>query len=84
MTQQKGKRWPAISRNTAGARQVFDLTMNLVHIFCAMGVPEMELITPRRETRLMPNFERLAPERTTQYQQLKNRRRLDGRPKNIL
>lgn len=67
----------------AGARQIFDLAVDLVHISCGMGVPEMALIAPRAERQLVPHFERLGPEKTVKYQQVKNRRSLDGLPTDI-
>lgn len=67
----------------AGARQIFDLAVDLVHISCGMGVPEMTLVAPRAESQLVPYFERLGPEKTVKYQQVKNRRSLDGLPTDI-
>lgn len=61
-----------------GTRQIFDLAVDLVHISCGMGVPEMALVAPRAESQLVPYFERLGPEKTVKYQQVKNRRSLDG------
>ncbi|MFN7003298.1 MAG: pyridoxamine 5'-phosphate oxidase family protein, partial [Roseinatronobacter sp.] len=34
----------------AGTRQIFDLAVDLVHISCGMGVPEMALVAPRAES----------------------------------
>lgn len=67
----------------AGGRQVFDLDVDLVHVSCGWGVPEMALVAPRAEHHLLPYFERLGPEKTVQYQQLKNRHSLDGHPTDI-
>jgi len=64
-------------------RQIFDLTIDLVHTACGMGVPVMDYREPRAETQLVPYFERLGPERTVQYQKLKNRQSLDGLPTDI-
>ncbi len=66
-----------------GTRQIFDLAVDLVHISCGMGVPEMALVAPRAESQLVPHFERLGAEKTLQYQQIKNRRSLDGLPTDI-
>lgn len=69
--------------NYAGTRQIFDLKVDLVHSSCGMGVPEMALVAPRAESQLVPYFERLGPEKTVKYQQVKNRRSLDGLPTDI-
>ncbi|MCC5966678.1 MAG: pyridoxamine 5'-phosphate oxidase family protein [Natronohydrobacter sp.] len=68
----------------AGTRQIFDLKVDLVHSSCGMGVPEMALVAPRAESQLVPYFERLGPEKTVKYQQVKNRRSLDGQPTDIV
>ncbi|MCC5956362.1 MAG: pyridoxamine 5'-phosphate oxidase family protein [Natronohydrobacter sp.] len=68
----------------AGTRQIFDLSIDLVHISCGMGVPEMALVAPRAESQLVPYFERLGPEKTMHYQHLKNRHSVDGLPTDIV
>lgn len=73
----------ALFPSYAGTRQIFDLAIDLVHTACGMGVPVMEYREPRGESQLVPYFERLGPERTVQYQKVKNRRSLDGLPTDI-
>lgn len=67
----------------AGTRQIFDVTIDLVHISCGMGVPVMHFVEARGETQLKPYFARLGPERTRDYQRKKNRLSLDGKPTDI-
>ncbi len=63
---------------SAGARQIFDLTIDLVHTSCGFGVPQMELITHRDQ--LDRWFERKGAEGLERYQQENNQLSLDGKP----
>ena len=67
----------------AGARQVFDLAVDLVHTSCGLGVPAMDFVESRAETQLVPYFAKLGAERTKEYQRRKNRKSLDGKPTDI-
>ena len=67
----------------AGARQLFDLEVDLVQDSCGMGVPVMEYVSSRGEEELEPHFDRLGPERTREYQLKKNRLSIDGKPTDI-
>lgn len=79
----EGTALAALFPDYPAGRQIFDLDIDLVHISCGWGVPEMTLTAPRAEAQLVPYFERLGPERTRDYQRLKNRRSLDGLPTDI-
>lgn len=67
----------------AGARQIFVLNIDLVLLSCGMGVPIMEYKEPRAQNQLEPYFSRLGKEKTLQYQQMKNKLSLDGKPTDI-
>ncbi len=61
-----------------GARQIFDLTVDLVHSSCGFGVPQMELIGHRNK--LDRWIEKKGVEGIQQYQKEKNEISLDGKP----
>jgi hypothetical protein len=73
----------ALFPSYSGARQLFDVAVDLVHTSCGMGVPIMHFVESRGETQLEPYFARLGPERTKDYQRKKNRVSLDGKPTDI-
>lgn len=78
--------WPelqALFPHYAGARQIFDVTIDLVLSSCGMGVPVMAYGAPRGEAQLEPYFARLGPERVRAYQEKKNRVSLDGKPTDL-
>lgn len=62
----------------AGARQVFDMTVDLVQTSCGYGVPFMDF-RAERDT-LEKWAEDRGPEGIAAYQQQKNRQSLDGFP----
>ncbi|WP_310620743.1 pyridoxamine 5'-phosphate oxidase family protein [Flexibacterium corallicola] len=68
----------------AGTRQIFDLEIDLVHISCGKGVPEMEFAKDRAYEQLEAHFINLGPEETKAYQKRKNTKSLDGFPTGIL
>lgn len=61
-----------------GVRQIFDLTIDLVHSSCGFGVPKMERLEPRNH--LDRWIEKKGAEGIQQYQQEKNQISLDGKP----
>jgi len=67
----------------AGARQIFDIDVDLVQISCGMGVPVMRVVQKRGEAMLEPFFARLGAQRTKEYQRRRNRISLDGKPTGI-
>ncbi len=63
---------------SGGARQIFDLKVELVHTSCGFGVPMMDLTEHRGQ--LERWIEKKGPEGIAQYQQERNQVSLDGKP----
>lgn len=64
----------------AGARQIFDMEIDLVQTSCGTGVPAFTCLGQRGESELLPFFDEMGPEGVTAYWQRKNRLSLDGKP----
>lgn len=69
--------------DVAGARQVFDLRIDLVQSSCGMGVPLMDFVEDRADDQLVAHFVALGPDGTQAYQERKNRQTIDGAPTGI-
>lgn len=67
----------------AGARQIFDLSIDLVLASCGMGVPVMNFQEDRGEKMLEPWCANLGVEGVADYQRRKNAVSLDGKPTDI-
>ena len=66
----------------AGARQIFDLTIENVQTSCGYAVPLYDFVAQR--SRLTDSFEQRGPEKTREYWQEKNTVSIDGKPTGIL
>lgn len=62
----------------AGARQIFDLRIDLVQTSCGTGVPIMTHAKQRGHDELLPFYAEMGPERVRDYWLRKNRLSLDG------
>lgn len=67
----------------AGARNIFDLTVELVTTSCGTGVPEMALTRPRAETELVPWYAAMTEDELRAFWRKKNTLSLDGEPTGI-
>lgn len=67
----------------AGARNIFELQIDLVTTSCGTGVPEMSVIRSRAETELVPWYARMSDEELTEFWKKKNTISLDGAPTGI-
>ena len=65
---------------TAGSRQIFDLSIELIQNSCGTGVPEMEFKRSRGETELAPFYHDMGPEGVRDFWQKKNSLSIDGQP----
>lgn len=63
-----------------GARQIFDLKIDLVQTSCGTGVPVMRHEKDRVEDELVPFFREMGPEGVAAYWRKKNTETLDGFP----
>lgn len=71
-------------KDVAGARQVYDLQIDLVQTSCGKGVPLMEFEADRVEDQLVQYFADKGPEGTRAYQALKNTTTIDGYDTGVL
>ncbi|MGB7240928.1 MAG: pyridoxamine 5'-phosphate oxidase family protein [Sulfitobacter sp.] len=67
----------------AGARNIFELDIELVTTSCGSGVPEMSVVRTRAETDLVPWYDDMGPEGVTDFWQKKNVTSIDGFPTRI-
>lgn len=63
-----------------GARQIFDLSVDLVQTSCGTGVPVMRFDHQRGPDELLPFYDELGPDGVRAYWARKNAVSLDGRP----
>ncbi|MBM7066945.1 pyridoxamine 5'-phosphate oxidase family protein [Actibacterium sp. 188UL27-1] len=70
--------------NYAGARNVFDLTIEAVQTSCGTGVPLMDFKASRAETELLPFFEDMGADGVAAYWAKKNAKSLDGAPTGLI
>lgn len=68
----------------AGARQVFDMTIDAVQTSCGTGVPKMRLQGQRGPDELVPYFDDMGPEGVRDYWGRKNAETIDGFPTGVL
>lgn len=79
--------WPEASAGfpaMAGARQVFDLAIDLVQTSCGTGVPVMSFSRDRGPDELLPFYEEMGPAGVRDYWRRKNAVSLDDRPTGVL
>lgn len=79
--------WRDLANHVAtppGARQIFDLAIDLVQTSCGTGVPLMEFRGQRGPDQLVPFFEEMGPDGVNAYWRRKNLHSLDGQPTGIL
>jgi hypothetical protein len=67
----------------AGARQVFDLAIDLVQTSCGSGVPFMDFQAERGMAELLPFYEAMSADAQRDYWTRKNTLSIDGRPTGI-
>lgn len=75
--------WPEIAGNFpdyAGARNIFDLSIDLVTTSCGTGVPEMSFVRSRADTELLPWYAKMTPAELRAFWDKKNTLSLDGDP----
>lgn len=70
--------------NIAGARQIFDLDIDLAQTSCGTGVPEMQVTRARGPDDLLPFYEAMSEDELRDYWRRKNSLSLDGRPTGVL
>lgn len=70
------KHFPAMP----GARQIFSLTIDLVHLSCGTGVPRMIFEKQRGPDELLPFYEAMGPDGVRDYWKRKNLVSIDGKP----
>ena len=78
--------WSALAAHfppMAGARQVFDLVIDLVQTSCGSGVPFMDFRAERGTSELLPFYEAMSSEGLIDYWRRKNMRSIDGKPTGI-
>lgn len=63
----------------AGARQVFDFSVELAQVSCGTGVPVMQFVRQRGPEELLPFYEELGEEGIKAYWARKNRLSIDGK-----
>ena len=68
----------------AGARQVFDLEIDLVQTSCGTGVPLMSFQAQRGPEALLPFYEDMSAQELEDYWRRKNTSSLDGGPTGVL
>ena len=67
----------------AGARQIFDLAIDLVQVSCGTGVPHYEYQGQRGPEELEPFYAKMGPDGVREYWRKKNQVSVDGRPTGI-
>lgn len=66
-----------------GARQIYDLSVDLVQTSCGTGVPQMHYQRERGDEELLPFYQELGETGVKTYWSKKNVRSIDGRPTGI-
>jgi Pyridoxamine 5'-phosphate oxidase len=67
----------------AGSRQIFELEIDLVQTSCGTGVPEMQFVSQRGSSELLPFYDEMGTEGVRAYWNRKNAVSLDGKPTGI-
>ena len=68
----------------AGARQVFDLEIDLVQTSCGTGVPLMDMRAQRGPEELLPFYADMGEDGVKDYWRRKNTTSIDGAPTGVL
>ena len=68
----------------AGARQVFDLSIDLVQTSCGTGVPVMPVARERGPEELLPFYAEMGEDGVRDYWRRKNAVSIDGAPTGVL
>lgn len=79
--------WDALTAlfpDMAGARQVFDLKIDLVQTSCGTGVPLFAHAGERGDTELLPFYEAMGEDGVRAYWRKKNLTSIDGRDTGLL
>ncbi|WP_119392421.1 pyridoxamine 5'-phosphate oxidase family protein [Taklimakanibacter lacteus] len=82
----RDREWPDLARlflPMAGARQIFDLAIDLVQTSCGSGVPFMDFRAERGTAELLPFYEAMSEEGQRDYWRRKNTLSIDGKPTGI-
>lgn len=75
-----GTRMASLFESMPGARQVFELSIDLTQTSCGTGVPRMRFQAERGDTELLPFFEEMGEDGVRDYWERKNKLSLDGKP----
>ncbi len=67
----------------AGARQIYDLAIDLVQISCGSGVPEMQYMKQRGPEEMLPFYEEMGAEGVRDYWNRKNKLSIDRKETGI-
>ena len=67
----------------AGARNIFDLSIDLVTTSCGTSMPEMTIVRDRATTELVPWYAKMSEEELAAFWEKKNTSSLDGVPTGI-
>ncbi|MGI9433824.1 MAG: pyridoxamine 5'-phosphate oxidase family protein [Geminicoccaceae bacterium] len=67
-----------------GARQIIDVTVELVQQSCGTGVPRFELVDDRGPTELLPFYDKMGEDGVKAYWAKKNQTSIDGKPTHIV
>ena len=79
--------WPELSPlfpSLAGARQIYDLAIDLVTTSCGTGIPVFSFQRDRGASELIPFYENMGETGVAAYWKKKNARSIDGKPTGIL
>ena len=68
----------------AGARQIFDLEIDLVQTSCGTGVPLMDMRAQRGPEELLPFYAEMGEDGVRDYWRRKNTTSIDGAPTGVL
>ena len=74
----------ALFPSLAGARQIYDLAIDLVMTSCGTGIPVLSFERERGATELVPFYEDMGEAGLTAYWTRKNRTSIDDKPTGIL
>ena len=81
------REWSELSgmfRDYPGARQIYDLRIDLVQTSCGTGVPVMHYQRERGEDELLPFYDEMGPDGVRDYWRRKNLETIDGYPTGVL
>ncbi len=67
----------------AGARNIFELTVECVQISCGTGVPFMNFMGERGPTEMLPFYEEMGKDGVSAYWERKNKLSIDGKETGI-